>query len=137
MLSRRSMTAMLVRPSRRAKRSGKGTISRTLTDLLGLENVTSPAGEAAQEGEAAEARGPDLRIGIDDLYVGKWSSWCYQNGHHAGSKTAFGKSLRSVFPKVKDGKLHKGGPNCYVGIGIPGEAAGSGGSGLVLGSVLT
>jgi hypothetical protein len=72
--------------------------------------------------------GPDLRIGIDDIFT-NWRRWCDANGHHAGSKNAFGKSLRSVFPKVKDGKLSKGGPNCYVGIGIPGGDGGSGGSG--------
>ncbi len=77
--------------------------------------------------------GDHLRIGIDDLFM-RWGTWCGQNGIRCGSKPAFGRNLRSVFPKIKDGKLHKGGPNCYVGIGIPEQAtlpAGAG-SGMIL-----
>jgi P4 family phage/plasmid primase-like protien len=58
-----------------------------------LHSASSPIHTFAEEIGLVE--GPDLRIGIEDLFD-KWRVWCSQNGHHAGSKGAFGKSLRSV-----------------------------------------
>jgi putative DNA primase/helicase len=64
-----------------------------------------------------------LRIAIDVAFA-KWSSWCSGNGiKYIGTKITFGKSLRAVFPTVRDGKMSKEGKkvNCYVGVGIPEE----------------
>jgi putative DNA primase/helicase len=60
-----------------------------------------------------------LRIGVDDLFA-KYAAWCGQNEiRYVGSKISFGRNIRTVFPKIKEGKLAKGGARCYVGIGIP------------------
>jgi P4 family phage/plasmid primase-like protien len=67
--------------------------------------------------------GDQLRIGIDELFA-KYAAWCGQNEiRYVGSKISFGRNIRTVFPKIKEGKLAKGGARCYVGIGIPEVAA--------------
>lgn len=42
----------------------------------------------------------DAHESVDDLF-GSWRDWCAFNGHYAGSKGTFSKSLRVAFPKLK------------------------------------
>lgn len=67
-------------------------------------------------------RGPDKVVGTDSLYLG-WKLWADGNGHHAGAKITFGRSLHAVVPglsradiRVGDKRVHG-----YRGIGLLGK----------------
>jgi putative DNA primase/helicase len=53
-------------------------------------------------------REPQAEVYRDDLYQA-WQSWADDNGHRSGSKSTFGRDLRSVVPELRDFKRKIGG----------------------------
>jgi len=67
--------------------------------------------------------GPDKTVGRDLAYL-DWKMWADANGHHAGSKVTFGRSLHAAVPglgradiRVGDKRVHG-----YRGVGLLSDA---------------
>jgi putative DNA primase/helicase len=64
-------------------------------------------------------RGPDKVVDKDSLYL-SWKLWAESNGHHAGAKITFGRSLHAAVPGLGRADIPVGGKRVhgYRGIGL-------------------
>lgn len=64
-------------------------------------------------------RGPDKTVDKDSLYL-SWKLWADSNGHHAGAKITFGRSLHAVVPGLRRADIRVGDKRVhgYRGIGL-------------------
>jgi putative DNA primase/helicase len=51
--------------------------------------------------------GPALEVEVDALFDA-WKVWAEDNGHHAGAKSTFGRDLKAVASKIRQGKPRDG-----------------------------
>lgn len=89
----------------RLNANGKFTVPGSSEDAANLMmDLASPMSAFVRD---CCVREPKAEVYRDDLYQA-WQSWADDNGHKAGSKSTFGRDLRSVVPELRDFKRGTG-----------------------------
>jgi putative DNA primase/helicase len=81
-----------------------------------LESLASPVRAFVKECCIVN---PERQV-LSDVVWAAWDAWCKENGHHAGSKTAFWAKLNAAAPTVDRGRRGPRGAQqpYYLGIGL-------------------
>lgn len=90
----------------RLREQGRFTVPDSSLEMeTEIRNLTSPIVPFLED----ECRiGPDYSCPVEDLY-NRWKQWCSQHGRdHVGDLDQFGRSLKSILPKVEKRRRRDG-----------------------------
>jgi putative DNA primase/helicase len=65
--------------------------------MVALQDLASPVAAFVRD---RCLRGPELAVGVDDLYAA-WKTWTEDNGHGRSTKQVFGRDLRAAVPGLR------------------------------------